>query len=78
MNYPFSRMRDVAQEIEDAAAFFARAYGNGLTHNGSFFGSGLVDLAPEIVEFIELDTNEWEQKVKLHAMSQALAHIPEE
>jgi hypothetical protein len=71
-------MRDISQEIEYAAAFFARVYGNGLTHKGSFFGSGLVDLAPEIVEFIELDTDEWKQKVKLYAMSQALAHISEE
>ena len=78
MNYPFSRMRDIAQEIEDAAAFFARVYGNGLTHKGSFFGSGLVNLAPEIVEFIELDPIEWEHKVKLHAMSQALSNQSQE
>lgn len=78
MIYHLSRMRDVSQEIEQAAEFFAKVYGNGLTHKGSFFGSGLVNLAPEIVEFIELDPSEWENKVKLHAMSQALSHIPQE
>lgn len=71
MNYPFSRMRDISIEIENAAEFFARIYGNGLTHKGSFFGSGLVDLAPEIVEFIELEPNEWEHKVKMYVLLQS-------
>ena len=78
MIYHLSRMRDVSEEIEQAAEFFAKVYGNGLTHKGSFFGSGLVDLTPEIVEFIELDPASWEEKVNLYAMSQALSHIPQE
>ena len=64
MSYQFGRMRDIAQEIEDAAEFFACHYGNGLTHKGRFFGSGLVRLQQEIIDFIEIDTYIWEQKVR--------------
>ena len=67
MKYPFSRMRDISLEIENAAEFFARVYGNGLTHKGSFFGSGLVSLPQEIIEYIELEPHEWEAKVASYA-----------
>ena len=64
MTYEFGRMRDIAQEIEDTAEFFACHYGNGLTHKGRFFGEGLVHLQQEIIDFIEIDPDHWEQKVR--------------
>ena len=76
MNYHFSRMRDIAQEIEDTASFFARVYGNGLTHNGIFFGSGLVSIAQEVIDFIELEPHEWEAKVAAHAHAHAMSNKP--
>ena len=64
MTYEFGRMRDIAQEIEDTAEFFARHFGNGLTFKGRFFGEGLVHLQQEIIDFIEIDPDYWEQKVR--------------
>lgn len=77
MSYQFGRMRDIAQEIEDAAEFFARIYGNGLTINGRFFGSCLVHLQQEIIDFIEIDPHHWEQKVKSYCYALEMQGKPE-
>ena len=78
MKTEFGRMRDIAQEIEDAAAFFARIYGNGLTYKGRFIGNGLVHLQQEIIEFIEIDPIAWEDKVASYAHAHAMSNKSEE
>ena len=78
MNYSFSRMRDIAQEIENAAAFFARIYGNGLTIKGNFFGAGLVSLPQEVIDFIELEPTEWESKVASYVYAYSMSNKLEE
>jgi hypothetical protein len=77
MIYHLSRMRDVALEYEEAAEFFARTYGNGLTHNGRFFGDALVHLQPEIIDFIENDIDAWERKVSAYAYAQSMSNTEE-
>lgn len=77
MTHQFGRMRDIAQEIEDAAKYFARVYGNGLTTDGRFFGSGLVHLQQEIIDFIEIDTDQWEQKVRSYCYALEMQGKPE-
>lgn len=73
MTHTFGRMRDLSQEYEDMAAFFARVYGNGCTTpDGRFFGTATVNVAPEIVDFILLDPIAWENRVKDYAYGMAM------
>ncbi len=58
------RMRDMAAEYEQAAELFAYRYGNGLIHNGAFFGTGLIDLSQELLDLIEANPDAWEARIR--------------
>ena len=68
----FGQKRDLAQEYEDAAEFFAKEYGNGLTYRGRYFGNGLVRLRTETIDAIEMDPAAWESRVANYAYALAM------
>jgi hypothetical protein len=63
------RIRDIDAEYEEAAEFVANRYGNGLVVNGVPFVQALVDISPEVLEFILFDPVKWEDRVNDYCYS---------
>ena len=63
------RIRDIDAEYEEAAEFVAHKYGNGLVVNGVPFVQALVNISPEVLEFILADPVKWEDRVNDYCYS---------
>ena len=66
------RMRDIAAEYEETAEFVARKYGNPLVVNGNPFVHALVNVAPEVLEFILADPVAWSDRVNAYCYAQSM------
>ena len=66
------RMRDIDAEYEETAEFVARKYGNPLVVNGVPFVHALVNIAPEVLEFILADPVHWSDRVNDYCYAQSM------
>ena len=66
------KLRDIDAEYEQTAEFVACKYGNPLVVNGVPFVHALVNVAPEILEFILADPVAWSDRVNSYCYAQSM------